>query len=60
MFICGELHLLNSFLEPVNSERAKIGEKGAIDQEKVRREVVDHMEGGDEPYLLRRDKLNVK
>lgn len=47
-------------LEAVNGQRAKIVEKGAIDQEKVRREVVEHMEGGDKPYLLRRDKLNIK
>jgi histidinol phosphatase-like PHP family hydrolase/DNA repair ATPase RecN len=47
-------------LEPVNSERAKVAHRGAIDRQNVRRGVIDHMEGGDKPYLLRRDKYNVK
>jgi hypothetical protein len=38
----------------------KIVYTGAIDRENVRRAVIDHLEGGDEPYKLRAKKYNIQ
>ena len=45
-----------SRLEP--GDRAKVSYRGAIDRSDVRRAVIDHLEGGDEPYKLRQEKYN--
>jgi hypothetical protein len=46
-------------LKPTSAERAKVYCRGAIDRPDVRREVIDHLEGGDEPYKLRQRKYNI-
>lgn len=46
-------------LKPTSAERAKVICRGAIDRPEVRREVIDHLEGGDEPYKLRQRKYNL-
>ncbi len=47
-------------LEPQSNERAKVLSQGAIDRAVVRKGVIEHMEGGDDPYRLRQDKYNIK
>lgn len=47
-------------LTPQSGERAKVSYRGAIDRSDVRRAVIDHLEGGDEPYKLRQEKYNIK
>jgi hypothetical protein len=47
-------------LTPQSSEHAKVAYRGAIDRTDVRRAVIDHLEGGDEPYKLRQRKYNIK
>lgn len=47
-------------LTPQSSDRAKVSYRGAIDRTDVRRAVIDHLEGGDEPYKLRQEKYNIK
>lgn len=47
-------------LTPQSGDRAKVSYRGAIDRTDVRRAVIDHLEGGDEPYKLRQEKYNIK
>ncbi len=47
-------------LTPQSGDRAKVSYRGAIDRSDVRRAVIDHLEGGDEPYKLRQEKYNIK
>lgn len=47
-------------LTPQSGEHAKVAHRGAIDRTDVRRAVIDHLEGGDEPYKLRQRKYNIK
>lgn len=42
-----------------SAETGKVVAAGAIDREEVRRAVIDHLEGGDEPYRLRLKKYNI-
>ena len=37
----------------------KVVHVGAIDRQDVRQSVIDHLEGGDEPYRIRADKYNL-
>jgi DNA repair ATPase RecN len=47
-------------LTPQSGDRARVSYRGAIDRSEVRRAVIDHLEGGDEPYKLRQEKYNIK
>ena len=47
-------------LTPQSGEHAKVAHRGAIDRDDVRRAVIDHLEGGDEPYKLRQRKYNIR
>jgi len=47
-------------LTPQGADRAKVSYRGAIDRTDVRRAVIDHLEGGDEPYKLKQKKYNIK
>lgn len=38
----------------------KVVISGAIDRPEVKRVVIDHLEGGDEPYKLRSRKYNLQ
>ena len=42
------------------ANQGKIAHTGAIDTQKVRDEIIHHLEGGDEPYKLRARKYNIK
>lgn len=41
------------------AERGQVICSGAIDREEVKREVIKHLEGGPDPYLLRQRKYNI-
>ncbi|MCX9012282.1 MAG: AAA family ATPase [Candidatus Methanoperedens sp.] len=41
------------------AHRAGVRATGAIDRNDVRKEVMEHLEGGDEPYLIRQKKYNI-
>ena len=43
-------------LTPLSADRAKVSYRGAIDRSDVRQAVIDHLEGGNEPYKLRQKK----
>ena len=47
-------------LTPISADRAKVAYRGAIDRGDVRKAVIAHLEGGDEPYKLRQRKYNIK
>ena len=47
-------------LTPQGADRAKVSYRGAIDRSDVRRAVIDHLEGGDEPYMLKQKKYNIQ
>jgi hypothetical protein len=47
-------------LHPQSGERARVSVHGAIDRKDVRSAVIDHLEGGPEPYKLRQQKYNIK
>lgn len=42
------------------ADRGRVVAAGAIDREDVRKAVIDHLEGGDEPYKLRAAKYNIQ
>jgi DNA repair ATPase RecN len=42
------------------ANQGKIRNVGAIDQKTVREEIIHHLEGGNEPYMLRSRKYNIK
>lgn len=42
------------------ANQGKIAHTGAIDSQKVRDEIIHHLEGGNEPYKLRARKYNIK
>jgi len=42
------------------ANQGKIAHTGSIDSQKVRDEIIHHLEGGDEPYKLRARKYNIK
>jgi ABC-type Mn2+/Zn2+ transport system ATPase subunit len=46
-------------LMPLSGDRARVSYRGAIDRQDVRQAVIDHLEGGDEPYKLRQRKYNI-
>ncbi|MCX9026154.1 MAG: AAA family ATPase [Candidatus Methanoperedens sp.] len=41
------------------SQRGGVRTTGAIDRNDVKKEVMEHLEGGDEPYLIRQKKYNI-
>ncbi len=41
------------------AHRAGVRAAGAIDRNDVKKEVLEHLEGGDEPYLIRQKKYNI-
>lgn len=47
-------------LVPQSGDRAKVSQRGAIDRGEVRQAVIEHLEGGDEPYKLRQRKYNIR
>jgi hypothetical protein len=47
-------------LTPLSADRAKVSYRGAIDRSDVRQAVIDHLEGGPEPYKLRQRKYNIR
>lgn len=46
-------------LTPQSGNRAKVSYRGAIDRQDVRDAVIDHLEGGPEPYNLKHKKYNI-
>ncbi len=41
------------------AQRGGVRATGAIDRNDVKKEVIEHLEGGDEPYLIRQKKYNI-
>ena len=48
------------FVLKASANTGKIAFTGAIDGQDVRQSVIDHLEGGDEPYKLRSRKYNIQ
>ena len=47
-------------LTPQSGNRAKVSYRGAIDRADVRQAIIEHLEGGPEPYNLKHKKYNIK
>lgn len=46
-------------VKPIDGDHAEIAECGALDREEVRVDIIKHLEGGSEPYLLKNKKYNI-